>query len=239
MTETTDNNPEQEQADKPKKKISRLAVWSFLCLIFVVITGPISDQKWLPEWVAGIFFFMCKICFYLSAVLGVAGIISTFWKKLNLKGIPLALLWIPPWYVVIFYVIPMANGLNCRDYAPNISEAIYRYAEDHKDNFPNLDRWCDVLVDGGYIERKHLRCPNRKGPCNYALNNNLQGLTLSQVPDEMVVVFETEAGWNQVGGSEIIVDCRFHFQKSHGCRINFGNGSSQYIKNLTTLQWEP
>jgi hypothetical protein len=72
-------------------------------------------------------------------------------------------------------------------------------------SYPDPNQWCDlVLSDTKYITKDErlrlLKCPAAsEGKSNYAMNPNCG----PNSPGDMVLLFETKAGWNQHGGPEL------------------------------------
>ena len=68
------------------------------------------------------------------------------------------------------------------------------------------------------------------------LNKNAEKLDLNS-PD-MVLLFDTYPGWNQVGGSEILTTAN---HEGEGCNVLFMDGQIYFEKvpALQHLQWKP
>jgi len=87
---------------------------------------------------------------------------------------------------------------------------------------------CGVKKDKkerGIIERGRI--------CHYAINPNVSPYSHSR----LVLLFETEGGWNQFGGPEILT---FENHKGKGCNILFNDGHVDFVKpkQLGELKWE-
>ena len=111
------------------------------------------------------------------------------------------------------------------------------YANDYGQN-PTPEKWCDLLTEYCEVDPETFRCKGaHEGPCNYAMNKNAGELGTSTLPD-IVLLFETHPGWNQVGGPEILTT------KNHqgdGCNIAFLDGHVEFVKvkDLNRLRWTP
>ncbi len=98
-----------------------------------------------------------------------------------------------------------------------IGKACLLYANDNEEEYPEPNKWCDLLVMYADVEPNQLRCPGGQGgPGHYAINPNA-GVSLSP---EMVLLFETTAGWNQFGGPEIMTT---ENHRGDGCNIVFND----------------
>ena len=55
--------------------------------------------------------------------------------------------------------------------------------------------------------------------------------------DDMVLLFETEDGWNQFGGPELLT---FENHGSKGCNVLFNDGHKEFIKpsQVSKLKWD-
>ena len=109
--------------------------------------------------------------------------------------------------------------------------------------YPAPDKWCDSMVrayrratemSDKYIMRPHI-CPSAgQDKCHYAMNRNCK----SDSPPEMVLLFETKAGWNQHGGSELFT---FDNHDPRGGCVVLNNGTVKFIrtkKELQQLRWK-
>ena len=96
--------------------------------------------------------------------------------------------------------------------------AVRTYASDNEGKFPTKDRWCDLVIQGGYAPEEWFRCPFSKiksGQCTYAMNANLNGKRVSDVPADTVMLFEGQVGWNQTGGVEMWNTAKKHGRGNH------------------------
>jgi len=110
--------------------------------------------------------------------------------------------------------------------------AIMVYSGDNDDKYPTADKWCDLLLEGGYVPEKLFICPEQEGPSSYAINPNAKP---KSAPD-MVLLFETTAGWNQYGGPEILTTDN---HKGEGCNILFNDFHVEFVETeeLKYLKW--
>jgi hypothetical protein len=100
---------------------------------------------------------------------------------------------------------------------------------------PIPSNWCDYL--GLSLQDDNLRCPvaGDDGPCHYALNASWE----PNAPPDTVLLFETQAGWNQRGGPELFAFD--HHDPEGGCVLLYG-GTVQFIRtkeDLAQLRWKP
>jgi len=145
-----------------------------------------------------------------------------------------------------------AKHVVCQSNLKQIGLAIAEYAKNNDGYLPVADKWCDLLTE--YYEElpeELFQCPAAKsGRANYALNKNLDGSRLTDVPDDVVLVFEAykhrdhrtldTKGWNLTGTAELL-DIRRHAAQS--CNILSADGSvrgydvEDLIKDPP--RWEP
>jgi hypothetical protein len=117
----------------------------------------------------------------------------------------------------------------------DLHKSMLTYANEHKEQCPTADKWCDILISAN-LSPKTFKCPSDKiGPSNYALNPNA---TLYS-PSDVVVIYETTPGWNQYGGTELLTYKNHKRKGKEGANILFNNGSVQFIKkkDFGTLNW--
>jgi len=123
--------------------------------------------------------------------------------------------------------------------------------------FPNMFHCAGRLWTGRHIFLIDVRlfCVYRnrdraKGPCDYALNENISGKNRDRMfdlfatdanehdlpPSDVVFLFESGPGWNQVGSAELLTTDQHH---GKGCNILFCSGDVEFVKSedLTKLSW--
>ena len=94
-----------------------------------------------------------------------------------------------------------------------LGDALRMYAEDNDNRFPPPASWCDAIVP--YLEdgRDVFVCPAAPDqPCGYALNPYPSGPARkrSKIATPMVLVFESDAGWNAHGGRSLLPEVARH-----------------------------
>ena len=139
-------------------------------------------------------------------------------------------------------------GMGCNLNLEKLGEAILIYSKDNIGEYPDPDKWCNLISKYGQLKRDDFICPevkfrwsrqflplpipiNRK--CYYAMNPNCE----PDSPQNTVLLFETKGGWNKYGGIEIL-STQNH--SGDGCNILFNGGYVQFVskKNLRELKWE-
>jgi prepilin-type processing-associated H-X9-DG protein len=119
-----------------------------------------------------------------------------------------------------------------------LGKAMLIYANDYDDEFPTQTEWCDLLSKYAEVPPKGFRCPGapQQGRCHYAMNKNVVNFSKRDIPPDMVVLFETHPGWNQVGGPEILTTDN---HQGEGCNVLFMDNSVRFIKtsDLDKLKW--
>lgn len=105
--------------------------------------------------------------------------------------------------------------------------------------------WCDVLLtnnigasDYSLNISEKFRCPSapKKQRCSYAMNRQLVGIkNTDEVAQDTVMLFESDAGWNAVGGVEILSS------RHSGLNVALADGSVREIpaKDIPNLRWNP
>ena len=120
----------------------------------------------------------------------------------------------------------------------NIAEieiALELYKKNHSGELPVSSTWCDLLINDQYLSSSQLTIPSKnKMQRSYALNAGV--LKHSEMPDDIVLIFESGPGWNLVGGKELLVKDNY----KGGCLVIFGNSIARYInpEDFDHLRWE-
>jgi prepilin-type processing-associated H-X9-DG protein len=131
----------------------------------------------------------------------------------------------------------VAFRVQCGQNMSGLGKAMLIYANDYDDEFPTQTGWCDLLMKYAEMPREGFRCKGAlEGPCNYAMNKNVWNFNKRDVPPDMVVLFETHPGWNQVGGPEILTTDN---HQGEGCNVLFIDNHVEFVKtkDLKKLKW--
>lgn len=127
----------------------------------------------------------------------------------------------------------MACGTNLS----RLGKAMLLYANDYDDKFPTASSWCDLLLERSGVSRTMFQCEGAgEGKCNYAINKYVVGTTTNASTDT-VVLFETNAGWNQVGGPEILT---IDNHQGLGCNVLFLDSHVEFVEaaQIPKLRWK-
>jgi prepilin-type processing-associated H-X9-DG protein len=138
----------------------------------------------------------------------------------------------------------IAFRMVCAQNLSALGNAMHIYANDYNDMFPTTSKWCDLLVEYQNVSKQTFACPaaltkyrsvRSIDQCNYAMNKNVEKLGTNAPPD-MVLLFETQPGWNQAGGPEILTTAN---HQGEGCNILFVDGHIEFVRTagLKNLRW--
>jgi prepilin-type processing-associated H-X9-DG protein len=130
----------------------------------------------------------------------------------------------------------IAFRVQCGTNMSSLGRAMLIYTND-QDSFPTTSKWCDLLIEHSDVNPAMFRCKGaHEGPCNYAINKNLENFVGESTPPDMVVLFETHPGWNQVGGPEMLTTDN---HQGEGCNVLFVDNSVRFIKtrDIDKLKW--
>ena len=125
----------------------------------------------------------------------------------------------------------------CRTNLASLSQAMMIYEIDYG-QYPTPENWCDLLVENCEVSPQTFLCKGApEGPCNYAINENIAKPGFSTQPD-IVLMFETHPGWNQVGGPEILTTDN---HQGDGCNVVFLDMHVEFVKarDIEYLKWKP
>ena len=196
--------------------------------------------------------FTCLITAIPAIILGIVSLvkISNSAGRLKGKGLAIAGIVIGP---VSLPVVALLMGILmpalarvrqvafrtvCGTNMSGLSKAMMIYANDYDDQYPTPEKWCDLLIEYCEVSPISFRCKGAfEGPCNYALNENVGELGQSTQPD-IVLLFETHPGWNQVGGPEILTTDN---HQGDGCNVVFVDCHVEFVKarDIQYLKWKP
>jgi len=135
-----------------------------------------------------------------------------------------------------------AQEINCISNEKQLALAVKMYSDDNNGQFPPAATWCDALTNNQVAWVNVFKCPaaDATSRCDYAFNAKLDGLDMSKVNPQTVMIFESDAGWNANGGPEQMIP---HARHKHGREfvVAFADGSVQAVSQseLGTLHWNP
>jgi prepilin-type processing-associated H-X9-DG protein len=189
----------------------------------------------------------------VAIVLGVISLVKISKSGGRLKGNGFAIAGIAVPAVSAVFMVPLmlgilmpalvrtqqiASRMICGNNLSELGKMMLIYAGDYDEKFPTPSKWCDILNNYAEINPKTFRCRGAsEGPCNYAININIEKLNKSSPPD-MVLMFETHPGWNQAGGPEILTT---DYHENEGCNILFADLHVEFVRvnRLEQLRWKP
>jgi hypothetical protein len=194
----------------------------------------------------------CGVTAILGVILGIVAQVKISRSGGRLKGRGLAIAGILLSVLTLFFSFVLAGLLlpalakakqgarnaSCANNATQVALAVRLYADDNDGKCPPAVNWCDAVAN--YVPGPQtFVCPQRGGvKSGYAFNANLAGKTLSSIPPDTVLLFESDAGWNATGGSQSVIS-----RPPHGRAYVFGfaDGSVRQVARdeLPQLRWEP
>ena len=194
--------------------------------------------------------FTCLITAIPAAILGIVALVKISKSRGQLKGTGLAItgialpvVLVPVFAILMGILMPalartrqIAFRMVCATNMAGLGRAMLIYANDH-DGFPSSSQWGDLLIEHTEVSPSIFRCKGaHKGPCNYAMNKNLENFDTGNAPPDMVALFETYPGWNQAGGPEILSTEKHQRQ---GCNVLYVDGHVEFVKtrDLDKLKW--
>jgi len=198
----------------------------------------------------------------LAIILGIVGLFKIEKSHGQLKGKGLAIAGIALPAVGLMLMMPIAilmpalgrarsmgQRAVCMSNLKQLGISTMMYAENNKGQYPTADKWCDLLEPYYKNNSNVLICPatkksmcgyaktidpNAKNQCSYAINPNAK--LDCRFPAKTVLLFESNPGWNQSGGPELLT-AQNHGGKSY--IISFCDGHVEFVRaeDINNLQW--
>jgi hypothetical protein len=194
--------------------------------------------------------FTCMITTIPAIILGIIALVKINNSAGRLKGSGMAIagmvvpvVAIPIVALLMGILMPalartrqIAFRMTCGTNLSGLSKAMMLYENDY-DRYPTPNKWCDLLIENCEVTPEMFLCKGAsEGPCNYALNKNIAELGTSSQGD-IVLIFETYPGWNQVGGPEILTT---ENHQGDGCNVAFISGDVKFVEasDIEYLKWK-
>ncbi len=158
-------------------------------------------------------------------------------RRLVIALVVLIAVFLPGYLFFKYYVVPMGHVFGCQQNLSYFHQELRRYPKVYDGKYPAPERWCDLVLESyitGSIWHGTYRCwANRNHRCSYAMNPDCE----PNSSDDMVLLFETEDGWNQFGGPELLT---FENHGGKGCNVLFNDGHIEFIKpsQVSKLKWD-
>jgi hypothetical protein len=134
--------------------------------------------------------------------------------------------------------VRLARQLVCGTNIRTLAKAMKAYANEYGREYPPPDNWCDLLIEHTEVSNDHFFCVSARKQddthrCHYALNPKAEPSS----PNDVVLLFETKGGWNQVGGSDVLTT---ENHSGEGCNVAFVDTSVRFVEteDLGKLKWE-
>ena len=183
----------------------------------------------------------------LGIVLGFIALFQIRYSKASLLGYKHALIGIilsAAMLIAVFQMKPhihfFSYKIGCQKNMGHLAQLLYRYADSHQDQLPPLDQWCDTLKQLYPQDAKGVfACPaDPNAQCSYALNSALKDCRLKELPPEMVLIFESQPGWNLSGQANLMSNKN---HQGYGCNVIFVDLHAELVppERFTKLHWQP
>jgi len=199
----------EKDSSQPEARLSRLVIAQDLCVlasvggILILALSGATPATLIQAAVEGIAFALLFGGAAAAPALGIAAMIVISRSNGRLRGLRsatantiaistvLALVLGPT--VFIARTVTMPFQMLCATNLKGIGVALDTYAKDHDDQLPDPERWCDLLVTRADISPASFCCKASdavKGESSYAMNIAVAGMKLTDIPKDMVVLFE-------------------------------------------------
>lgn len=126
--------------------------------------------------------------------------------------------------------IPMYKKAKCRENMKQIYQALLGYADVNGGMLPLSENWCQVLLDGKYIQPEELICPavqEAHGKSNYVLNTMFAGKKIEELPARSFLLYEDICCWNRAESEIIINGINHTIVRMEYVNILFVNGRTE------------
>ena len=146
--------------------------------------------------------------------------------------------------IIAYFSINTSRALKrkaCRARTSSMGYFASKYVNDHGGYLPPADKWADIISSEYNLDPSLFVCPSAKGDkCTYAININVAGKKLSEIPKDTVLFFEIESGSNIFGGPELLVARHGVTLFDNEACIVFANGHPELVRaeDFDKLRWK-
>ncbi len=217
-----------------KPKFSRLAIWSLVLAIAGLLTGMAffgtlfipSWMEWSVDWlmiIGSAIIFFPFVVWILGLIMGIVALGKIKESSGLLKGRGLAIAGVVTSGVGLTLAclcIMRARRIHsisprvvCGTNLRGLGKAMLIYASDYDEQYPTVEKWCDLLVMYCEVGPRQFVCPSsdaKEGESSFAFNKNLIGKKPTEVPPDVVLLFETNFGKNPLGRQALLAERDWH-----------------------------
>ena len=227
-------------AGEQEKRTSYLASGAIICALLAIGLEVLRILLLIVHLEAGNNIVYIIYLSYSAGILGIIAICIITIRHRVLKGYIYALLAI----ILCSPFVVLHQGIKCQAKVREkrkkewtglynlelLGKELVNYAKDNNDCLPAADKWCDALMEyNGNLTKENFKHPQPeifkdffdfKGQCQFAFNKNLSRVRLSEIPDDVVLLFEADGDWNLNGTSELL---RTRYREQGYITILFAN----------------
>lgn len=187
-----------------KPKVSLFTIASAFCLIlFLGSILPWSNALFSrfnekTQAFSACILLIASILFAIAALLHISFSDKTIFGKSH--AFVAILIAIIPLLIISTYppmVTYISKRVVCGTNLKGLPTAFAVYAMENDDNLPTAESWCDLLIAHADVSPKSFICPTSDAvvfESSYALNKHVVGMKFSEIPEDIVLLFETETG---------------------------------------------
>jgi hypothetical protein len=198
----------------PKVKTSRLAIGALVCITVALFMAWVLNEvavriesERLAVAVGSIGEVLLRSSLVATSLLGIAAMIAVARSDGRLKGAGLGGMAVAVSVVMTILMVvpgavpyPLAYQMLCGTNLKGLGNALLVYANDNNGELPDAARWCDLLITKADVSPSSLVCKESdtvRGESSYAMNIAAAGKKLSELPKDMVLIFEVRPDGNQ------------------------------------------
>lgn len=168
-----------------------------ICYYYSMGINPIVD--WLADYARFIGLAITALVFIMLAASIIFYLVQWRWKAVLCSVI---LFMVPLFSLAVIMpsmgrISPKYFREECGKHLQEIGLVLDSYGKQHEGQYPGLD-WCDILLKDDKIRPRGILCRgvyvnSIEGICSYALNEQVVGKNKSDMPADIVILFETDA----------------------------------------------
>lgn len=214
-------------------------------------TPPKTSGLAIASLILGFLGIACGVTAIVGLILGIVALvqISKSQGRLTGNGLAIAGVIVSAVFLLLMPALLLpaiskakakAESITCMNNVRQINLAVIMHAQSNTNTCPPAATWCDAIQGSVTANAFQCKAGSETHRCHYAFNARLDGLRMDEIknPSQTVLVFETDGGWNQSGGSELKPNKARHGRM---VAVGFVDGHAEMVDEtrLPQLQWEP
>ena len=187
---------------------------------------------------------LSQLLLFTGFVLGILSLFYLFLNRNSLCGYRYAIIAIVlsgPFFLtncLIYQSAMRRKEIGFEHRMRRVYKTIQAYSEDNNGLLPDGSSWCDILLQydndlpKNIFQQYFFREMGLEGECQMAFNKNLSNKLLSEIPEDTVILFESDGDWNLSGDKHLLENGSYQYSNIilvNGMHVRYSPKDKKYV----------